>query len=468
MKKTIKLLLIFIGGLTALIVAALSGYLLISKNKTYYIYDVRIVKPKDDMSGYIYTDSEAEYTLLDNQTIYMKSKETNLFPIAVYASSSNNSTDIDITSSDKSIALVVYKNKKCYVQFLKEGFVTITSELKGVKDSVNFQIFDQIPSKYNVYDYEYYGEYAETFFPNELVTYADNTSYRYKFELNNISNTGNNSLVDGDLIRIDKSQLDSNVFDVENTYIDSQANELVIRCKAQDVGADRIDNSTIILQSYYYTDEGKEVFEKSYTVDVRIVSYTPEFYQLEVSAYPDFREKVVYTDNEEVPVPSFATANQTTINKYLSAEKEKNYLAKNGETPTHKVYFTNQVEILYVRPRVVYTNGDVVYLKSGENSTIAFSNSARTEQPQKSDYYILLVNKNNYFTNSSVASFNITVKLDSSLQTKVFALEYDNEVNSFYKKDEKTGIYSFNYWDDRARFVNEIYDELGNVIGFGA
>ena len=70
MKKTIKLLLIFIGGLTALIVAALSGYLLISKNKTYYIYDVRIVKPKDDMSGYIYTDSEAEYTLLDNQTIY--------------------------------------------------------------------------------------------------------------------------------------------------------------------------------------------------------------------------------------------------------------------------------------------------------------------------------------------------------------------------------------------------------------
>ena len=88
--------------------------------------------------------------------------------------------------------------------------------------------------------------------------------------------------------------------------------------------------------------------------------------------------------------------------------------------------------------------------------------------PEPSNHYILLVNKNNYFTSSSVASFNITVKLDSSLQTKVFALEYDNEVNSFYKKDETTGIYTFNYWDDRARFVNEIYDELGNVIGFGA
>ena len=54
MKKTIKLLIIFIGGLTVIIVGALTGYFLISKNKTFYIYDVRFVEPIEGIKGYVY------------------------------------------------------------------------------------------------------------------------------------------------------------------------------------------------------------------------------------------------------------------------------------------------------------------------------------------------------------------------------------------------------------------------------
>jgi hypothetical protein len=79
MKKTLKLVLIFAGGLFALVFGSLAGFVLIDRNKTYYIYDVRFVEPVEGMSGYVYTDSEAEYVSIKNQSFYMSSDEKN-FP----------------------------------------------------------------------------------------------------------------------------------------------------------------------------------------------------------------------------------------------------------------------------------------------------------------------------------------------------------------------------------------------------
>ena len=200
MKNTFKLLAIFMGSLTIIIVGALTGYFLISKNKTFYIYDVRFVEPVSSMEGFIYTeipnslledeegekadavsDGESagttegvegeeeeeftEYTAIKNQTIYMKSEATNIMPIAVYVNASIKVNSVEITSSNTDIAKIVYKDGGCFVQFLREGFVTITSDFHGVKDSFSVQIYDQLPSNFNVYDYDYYGDYAELF-PN--------------------------------------------------------------------------------------------------------------------------------------------------------------------------------------------------------------------------------------------------------------------------------------------------------------
>lgn len=473
MKKTLKLLLIFIGGLTAIIVGAISGYLIISKNKTYYIYDVRLVEPLEGSSGYIYTDKEGTYKSIANQTVYMNSTKTNIYPIAVFASSSTNSTDITITSSDTSIAKIIYKDNKCYVQYLKEGFVTITSELHGVKDSFTIQIYDQLPSDFNVFDYEYYGDYA-SLFPNTLVSYADDTEYRYKYYLNNVSSTGDNTTIDGDLIRLDQSNLDEDVF--SKVYIDSATNELVVKCKVPaNTQKDNID-STIILQSFYYSEDGQVVIENEYVVKVHIVLYIPEFLQLEVSSTPDFDEGIVYTNTKKIDISSITNeeilADPSLLDDYLSAEKAENYLEKNGEKATHNVYLNERVKKLYIRTRMVYTNGDIVYLKNGGNATLTFSNPALCVIGPTDDYYIMTLDNTNYFTSSSVSSYDINVSVNGFSFSFNFEFLYRPEtaenVSLFYDYDSEKGIYTFKYWDERARFVNEIYDEAGNVIAFGA
>ncbi len=490
MKKTLKLLMIFIGGLTAIIVVSLTGYFIIAKNKTFYIYDVRFVMPMEDMDGYIYTtkdvsaiDEEDEnvnledfvqYVPIKNQTVYLKSEKTNIFPIAVYVDASISVSQVNIASSDKDIAKIVYQDGGCYVHFLKEGLVTITSEFHGVKDSFAIQIYDQLPSNFNVYDYDYYGDYAELF-PNTIVSYADDEEYRYNYVLDNISNTGTNDNINGDLIRIDQENLKLDVF--SNVYIDSVTNELVVKCKnPQDEQKDNFD-SAIILQSFYYADDGSIVIENNYEVKVHIVRYIPEFLQLEISSNPDFSEGIVYTDTTKKDISGLTSEDilndPSILDEYLSAEKAENYLALNGESATYKAYFTDNIEMLYVRARVVYTNGNIIYLKNGENATIKFNGLSSSEDcilDPTQKFYMMNLNSD-YFTSDGL-TFDISVSVDDFAFSHVFKFEYRERTNAnknvFYVKNEETGIWTFNYWDERAKFDNEIYDKEGNVIAFGA
>ena len=500
MKKTFKLVIIFIGGLTAIIVGALTGYLLISKNKTFYIYDVRLVEPIEGRAGYIYYDKgkkiekseedeggtsggsekvedveTIEYKPMKNKVVYMKSQATNVCPIAVYVSSSDSVNSVSITSSDKNIARIVYKDGGCFVEYLKEGFVTITSEFHGVKDSFSIQIYDQLPSEFTVFDYDYYGDYAELF-PNTLVSYADNLEYRYDYFLNNVSNTGTNENIDGDLIRIDQENLQTDVF--ENVYIDSVTNELVVKCKKpEELHKDNID-STIILQSFYYAEDGRIVIENNYEVKVHVVRYIPEFLQLEVSSSPDFEEKIVFTNTERKDISGLSSddilANPALLDEYLMAEKAENYLTENGEKATYKGFFADKLERLYVRVRMVYTNGDIVYLKHGQNATITFNGLTYSDNCVKDptdDYYIMTLNSTNYFTTGSEL-FEIGVLVEDFSFSHTFKFEYKERTDAnrslYYDYDTETGIYTYKYWDDRAKFDNEIYDKDGNVIAFGA
>ena len=474
MKKTLKLVFMFAGGLFAVIIGALTGFVLIDKNKTYYIYDVRIVEPVEGMSGYIYTDKEAEYTSVKNQSFYMSSKEKNYYPIAVYVSTSNNSKDVKITSSDTSIAKISYKDDSCYVEFLSEGFVTISSELDGVKDTLTFHIYDQIPSVFTVYDYDYYGDYAELF-PNTLVSYADDIEYRYKYYMDNASDTGDNEHIDGDLLRVDRSNLDEDIFSF--VEIDSATKELVVKCKKPETLQRENIDSVIILQSFYKTGSGEIVLENDYLINLHIVLYLPEFLQIEVSSTPDFDEKMVFMDKAKIDISTITNeqilANPNVLDEYLSAEKAENYMHAIGETLTRDVFFTDRVNKLYIRFRMVYTNGDIVYLKDGLNADFVFDNSALCVIGPTNDYYVMTLDDSNYFT-PTIRDFNISIsvygfefeEVDYSFDfTYKESLEVN--INDFYDRDDETGIYTYKYWDDRARFMNEIYDESGNVVGFG-
>lgn len=506
MKKTFKLLIIFMGSILAIIIGGLSGYFIISKNKTFYIYDVRFVEPIEGRAGYIYSvippknavkdddlqnseqgnndnNKENEYKSIKNQTAFMKSQASNTFPIAVYVSSSIQAKEVEITSSDKDIAKIVYQDNRCFVQFLKEGLVTITSEFYGVKDSFTIQIYDQMPSNFLVYDDAYYGEYANLF-PNKLISYADDVEYRYDYLLNNVSNTGSNENVDGDLIRIDEENLNTEVF--SEVRIDSETNELVVKCKKPEtLQRDNID-STIILQSFYYSADNEIVIENSYEVKVHVVRYIPEFLQVEISSTPDFEEKIVFTDtntkiNDISSIitdamkenPDLITEEiEDDIDSCLAAEKAETYLLANGEKSTYKAFFTDRIERLYIRLRMVYTNGDIVYLENGENATVLINGVETSDLCKKDptgDYFIMTLNDSNYFDVVG-KKFVIDVSVDGFAKNHEFEFEYKTQadVNREVFYELKDGIYTFTYWDERAKFDNEIYNKEGQVVGFGA
>ena len=155
------------------------------------------------------------------------------------------------------------------------------------------------------------------------------------------------------------------------------------------------------------------------------------------------------------------------------AEKAENYLSANGESATYKAYFSNKLERLYIRVRMVYTNGDIVYLKHGDNATITFNGltySSHCVMDPTEDYYIMTLNATNYFDLDGKL-FEIGVLVDDFSFSHTFKFEYVEKTNAniskYYDYDTETGIYTYKYWDVRAKFDNEIYDKDGNVVDFG-
>ena len=270
-----------------------------------------------------------------------------------------------------------------------------------------------------------------------------------------------------------------------NVYIDSATNELVVKCKKPEtMQKDNID-STIILQSFYYTENDEIVIENNYEVKVHVVRYIPEFLQIEVSSNPDFDEKIVFTNTvkkdastvitEEMMLnPSLITEEvEKELDNCLMAEKAEKYLAANGEKSTYKAYFTDNVGKLYARLRMVYTNGDIVYLKHNDNALITFNgvdNSPYCVMDPTNDYFIITLNDSNYFTVDG-KKFNIGISLLGFVFTHTFEFEYRTQTNAnvldFYDLDTETGIYTYKYWDKRAKFGNEIYNKDGKVVAFG-
>ena len=497
MKNTFKLLFIFMGGLMAIIVITIAGFILIEKNKTFYIYDVRFVMPVEDEEGYVYTyvptsDEDIpviQYESIKNSTVYMYSDSENLFPIAVYASTSNETTDVKITSSDTSVARIVLINGLCYVKYLKEGIVTIKCEVGGVSDSFILKILDMVPSNFQVFDLEYYGEEYVNLFPNSLVGYADGLEYRYGYKLVDVTGSEEISKINGDLIRIDKANLDTTIFDEEGVYIDSASHELVITCKVPESAQTENINTSIILQSFTYGKDGEEIIQDNYIVNVYVVLEIPEFLQIEVSKSPDFEESYVYTNTHKDENFSYTDeeilANPSLLEDYLSAEKAEKYLAEREENSTYNVYFTEKVSKLYIRFRMVYTNGKVEYLTNGENATFKFNgldSDNYCKLAPMDNYYILKLSaddsNDNYYYTETLGEYNtyaVTVSLnDYIFDPFTFNFEYieqnteEDTIAKLYKKDDETGIYTYKYWDERARFTNEICDENGNIVGFGA
>ena len=147
-------------------------------------------------------------------------------------------------------------------------------------------------------------------------------------------------------------------------------------------------------------------------------------------------------------------------------------MSENGEKATYKAFFTDKIEKLYVRVRMVYTNGDIVYLKHNDNAIISFNGvetSPYCNMDPTEDYYIL--NLDDSYFDIDGRKFNIGISVVDFAFEHTFEFEYRTQTNDnvldFYDLDTETGVYTFNYWDERAKFGNEIYNKDGKVVAFG-
>ncbi|MBQ8451968.1 MAG: hypothetical protein IJ538_04275 [Clostridia bacterium] len=448
MKNSIKLALIFVGIVVVVIVGAIAGYFVIEQNKTFYIYDLRFVEPVENVGGYIYTSDSVEYKFMQNQTVYMSSTQEDKFPIAVYVSTSNGSRDVVLSSSNPTVASVVYESSRCFVKYLREGEATITAKLGAVEDSFAVSVHSEPAEELTVYDVNYYGKYAN-YYPNKIICYADSNEYTYGYVAKDASGKED---VNNSYLRVMNSY-NKDVF--EKVYIDAVSKNLVLVAKD---GLTRNVNETIAIQSFNQSSEGIKVVA-NYYVDVYIVAYTPKFIEMEVSTSPDFDDHIILLDREYV-TDTEVEADPTLIENYLDYQEEIGRVLARGEKGISNLYLTEKADTLYVRFRKVFTNGDVVYLNQTDNNHLITCDAGYLTISANGLYYTLVLD-DTYFS-SPGKTFDIDVELTDGYDVEnTFKIEYAEfnvaNFNKFYSKNEETNEYNYIYWDERSHYDGEIY-----------
>lgn len=515
MKSTLKLVFMFIGAVIGISAVAIAGFILIEKNKTFHIYDVRIVHPVSSPT-YIYVDNTKEYTYMKNKTVYLTNPAENKFEIGVFAHTSNNTGNVEVTSSDESVATVTIDSRnRCFVNYFRAGEATITANVYGVTDTINLIVYDNTAEHFSVYDEAYYGESSYNF-ANKLVSYADNINYAYSYEVSDNYNGKVSENINNSLLKVDQSKVDKTIF--QAAYIEPNSRKLVLKCReflADENGETILDengnptkitetvDTTIVVQSFYKTDSGEEKLNKNFVVTVHIIADTPEYMQVLLATSPDFENGIVYTYTPDLQhVDITKTEDTDLIEQVLSNRKEIKYLGEGNETETYNVFYSEKVKTIYLRFRKVYTNGTIVYLNpetyeenpfvikryfEGETTgteldvfgETEFNSNSRFRVATNKNYYMLTLDEEFFETNGKI-SLELILSDYYKLDSKKFEFEYRTlfvyedesveevqaKVSDFYSYDEATGFYTYKYWDRRTRFYGEIYDLEGNIIDF--
>lgn len=481
MKKTLKLVAIFISVIIVVVVGGLSIYFLIENNKTWYIYDVRIVEPLENANYYVYTDSSRNYTSLKNTEVFMISKEQDKIQIGIYAHTSNDATSVRITSSNYDVARPYVEDGKCYVAYYRAGSATITAEIGGVFDSFVLMVYDNIVDEFSVYDEMYYGNYAtKPKYVNHINVYSDDTDtlepYKFKYKATSGHESGNSEFVDSELLRVSRvgstaitEDVDLNNLNGDIVSVNINTEEKLLEVKAKS-GLEQTVNTSIVVQSYYMSDNGEIKVLHDYLINVRIIVYKAEFLQIELATTNNFEEKSIYLDTRGDIDPNDVP--DADLEAYLANENAVNFLKQNGENPVYKVYFDDSVKQIYLKFRKVYTNGFIQELNKNTSTSYLLNGSAKAYITD-TEYDFAVLDLSRVDKSSLVSELGSKLELtlsDSDGETlqHTFVFEYLNtkdNLNKFYTYEKESGTFAFNYWDHRMAYKNVI-TEKGKIVGF--
>ena len=394
-------------------VGTLAVFSVLSKLSTATVHDLRIVE-----AG---TKEE-----IFQKEVYLTAKENNNFKFDLSVSSTSR-VMFTAESSDNSVADIEYIDGSFQVNFFKKGTATINvyvAEERSISDSFVLIVRENYPLDFKIVD-----EKADA--RDEVSVFADNKKYEFEF---NAGALVDNSFVNNETLSV-VDDYNKSVF--ESVYIDSATSKLVVIAKQSITSLSEF--VTISCKTSQDEDADNISF---YIVKINVKGNYVSDMQLVLSSQPNFENAIYVCGN----------------GKLAEGEKRVSF----GD-----LVFTDNVNIVYAKVRIVFTNGDMFDVTKDASSS---GNELGTIKPPPSvDYYQIQIG----------TTLNITFRYSKNGQEKdqsfIFyyydlgSSEYNNFLeNRIYKKVvNQSGqvIYEYAHWDERYK-RDDVVTYNGEIIGF--
>lgn len=435
LKKLIISLVVFVlvGAI------ALAGVTIITKLSSSTVYDLKFVENSD-------SEEEVE---IHNKEVYLLNEEKNRFSVKLSASASSYLNYV-VYSTNKNIADVEAAGNNIYeIEYYKAGEVEIIAtpeEKSNIKESFKLVVKENLPDRFSI-DVDASNNLVVD--SSHIKVFADSKEYSFIFS----AGRGNlqDSINIGGLYILDDYNKDVftdvtirnrviSVLDPEtNEQVDREINELVIRANQSEESL----NEQLTIQSKYNGEDGTVIETFTFKVDV-MGNYIDDI-QLVVSKTPNFSD-------------------------YSNIFGEG--LIKENERKIDTIYLTKDVNTIYAKVRVVYTNGDIVLADDDVVTAEGFNEGTLTDiSKEYGNYYIIEVS--GYFrikcvhTNSDKEAWFQFNYVGEDIEGNTTYSDFKNK--QLYRKviDQINEIeyYEYIYWDTRFMRDDAVTVD-GKIVGF--
>lgn len=411
MSPKLKRLIISLVVVLILFVSGIVAYSVLGKLSTTTVSDLRIIDP----------DTKVE---VFDREVYLSAEEDNMFNISLdYGLASN--IKWEVVSSDTSVAQVSSEGRIYTIKYLKAGQTTIKAypaENSAINDSFVLTVKENYPVNFVIDDEKAEGDY-------EVSIFADNKDYTYSFKATALNDE---SIVNLDTLSV-IDDYNKDIFD--DIHIDAANSSLILHAKESHDSSKEI----ITIQCKVKDDQGT-VVTKNFILKVNVNGYFISNLQFRVSTTPSF----------DGPV-------------YVCGDGKLN----DGETRVETgIVFIDTINLVYIKVRVVYTNGDMFDITKVAAIDATPSESIRIDQIKPS---------NNYFriTASTNAKLIVSYGGETFEYDKIYFLAGADKENFFDGKlynqvrdqDDNLLYYEYKYWDLRYARTDTITQD-GKIIGF--
>jgi len=398
------------------VLAGLGGFSALGQFTTTTVSDLRIV------------DVETKAEILD-KSVYLTSSGNNFFEFNL-SYVANGAVNFNVESSSDKIASVAKAERGYVVTYHSVGKVTITasaSDNASVKDSFTLTVHEAYPINFKLVDEKATGE-------SEIDIFADATDYSYVFEATSLIPS---LPVNRDTLKV-VDDFNKEIF--EDIHIDSDNSKLVIKAKQS-----KIDSVEYITINASVQSEDGSSYLANFIIKINVHGNYVSDMQLLLSTSPNFEGA-----------------------KYVLGKG----LLNQGEEAIETIIFTQNINIIYAKVRVVLTSGKIIDVTKDVNASREFDDGVVQKPLPADNYYEIMLTRGDEIT------FRCTYLGQEHEQR--FSFLFHNEGTDAYKdffqnlyrkvvkqnaEGEDYFVYEYNYWDTRYK-RDDVITQNGEIVGF--